>query len=84
MIIFYFVATTPHHDSSHLFWGRDMKGLILGAVIETLLSGCVYTGINFDESKLANVNKGEATKQEIISCFGNPSITALDSDQRRY
>jgi len=68
-----------------IFFGdRDMKGLIFGAVIETLLSGCVYTGINSDESKLANVNKREATKQVIISCFGNPSITTLDSDERRY
>lgn len=58
MTVFYFVATTPCHDSSHLFWDRDMKGLIFGAVIETLLAGCVYTGINFDESKLENVKKG--------------------------
>lgn len=68
-----------------IFFGdSDMKGLIFSAVIETLFSGWVYTGINFDESKLANVNKRDATKQEIISCFGNLSITTLDSDQRRY
>ncbi|MCS3405043.1 MULTISPECIES: lipoprotein [Pantoea] len=35
-----------------------MKKLILGAVAATLLAGCVYTGTNFDESKLANVQKG--------------------------
>lgn len=68
-----------------IFFGdRDMKGLVFCSVFETFLSGCVYTGINFAKLKIANVNKGKATKQEIISCFGNPSITTLDSEQRRY
>lgn len=57
-----------------------MKKLILAVVAGVLLSGCVYTGINFDESKLANVHKGETTKQEVISYFGNPSTTTVDSD----
>lgn len=57
---------------------RDIKTLIFGVVIATLLSGCVYTGTNFDESKLANLHKGETTKQEVISYFGNPSTTTLD------
>ncbi len=59
---------------------RDMKKLILGAVAALLLSGCVYTGTNFDESKLANVQKGVTTKQEVISYFGKPSTTTVDSD----
>jgi len=57
-----------------------MKKLIFGAVIATLLSGCVYTGTNFDESKLANVQKGVTTKQEVVSYFGNPSTTTVDSE----
>jgi len=36
----------------YYFGYRDMKKLIFGAVIATLLSGRVYTGTNFDESKL--------------------------------
>jgi len=48
-----------------------MKGMIFGAVIATLLSGCVYKGTNFDESKLANVHKRETTKLKVISYFGN-------------
>lgn len=54
-----------------------MKKLIIAAL---LLSGCVYTGTNFDESKLVNVHKGETTKQKVISYFGNPSTTTVDSD----
>lgn len=54
-----------------------MKGLIFGAVITTLLSGCVYTGINFDESKLENVKKGRPQSRG-ISFFSNP----IDNDSR--
>ena len=57
-----------------------MKRIILGAMAAIILSGCVYTGTNFDESKLANVQKGVTTKQEVISYFGEPSTTSVDSD----
>jgi hypothetical protein len=57
-----------------------MKKLILGAIAAIMLSGCVYTGTNFDESKLANVQKGITTKQEVISYFGNPTTTTIDSE----
>jgi multidrug resistance efflux pump len=57
-----------------------MKKLITGTLMAMILSGCVYTGTNFDESKLDNVQKGQTTKQEVISYFGNPSTTTVDSD----
>jgi multidrug resistance efflux pump len=57
-----------------------MKKLIIGALMAIVLSGCVYTGTNFDESKLASVHKGQTTKQEVISYFGNPSTTTVDSE----
>lgn len=57
-----------------------MKKIILGAMAAIMLSGCVYTGTNFDESKLANVQKGITTKQEVISYFGKPSTTTVDSE----
>lgn len=57
-----------------------MKKMFLILSVSLFLAGCVYTGANFDESKLANVHKGETTKQEVISYFGNPSTTTVDSD----
>jgi hypothetical protein len=57
-----------------------MKKLIIGSLLAMVLSGCVYTGNNFDESKLANVHKGQTTKQEVISYFGKPSSTTVDSE----
>ncbi|MEZ3500472.1 hypothetical protein [Pantoea sp. KPR_PJ] len=57
-----------------------MKKLILGAVAAVLPDGCVYTSTNFSESKLANVQKGVAAKQKVISCSGKPSTTTFDSD----
>lgn len=57
-----------------------MKKLVIGFLMSMVLSGCVYTGTNFDESKLANVQKGQTTKQEVISYFGNPSTTTVDSE----
>lgn len=57
-----------------------MKKMILVLSVSLFLAGCVYTGTNFDESKLANVQKGVTTKQEVVSYFGNPSTTTVDSD----
>lgn len=45
-----------------------------------LLSGCVYMGKNFDESKLVNITKGETTKEQIFNIFGEPSSVSYDSD----
>ncbi|MFT4271189.1 MAG: hypothetical protein QM578_09275 [Pantoea sp.] len=50
------------------------------AMLSIVLAGCVYVGTNFDESKLANVQKGVTTKQEVISMFGEPTTTTVDSD----
>ncbi|NPE57739.1 hypothetical protein HLB27_03265 [Dickeya dadantii] len=44
------------------------------------LVGCVSFGNNFDEARLAHVNKGQTTKQEVISLFGEPATTSIDSD----
>lgn len=57
-----------------------MKKMIFTLIGSLLLAGCVYTGTNFDESKLANVQKGQTTKQEVISYFGEPSSTSVDSE----
>lgn len=57
-----------------------MKKALAAAICGLLLSGCVYVGRNFDESQLENVHKGETTKQEILSYFGTPSTTTVDSD----
>ncbi|MFK8259101.1 lipoprotein [Erwinia sp. AnSW2-5] len=57
-----------------------MKKVFFGTVVALLLTGCVYVGNNFDENKLANVQKGVTTKQELISYFGEPSTSTFDSD----
>ena len=57
-----------------------MIKLISGMLAAILLSGCVYTGTNFDESKLANVQKGVTTKQEVISYYGNRCRSKVDAD----
>jgi len=57
-----------------------MKFKIFAVMLSIFLSGCVYVGKDFDENKLANVQKGVSTKQEVISYFGEPSTSTFDSD----
>ncbi|MFP1927461.1 hypothetical protein ACLEE4_01730 [Lonsdalea quercina] len=56
-----------------------MKKLLLIACM-SLLIGCAYVGKNFDESKLAGVEKGKTTKQDLITSFGEPTTMTVDSE----
>ncbi|MFP1891631.1 hypothetical protein ACLEEJ_05045 [Lonsdalea quercina] len=56
-----------------------MKKLLLIACM-SLLIGCAYVGKNFDESKLAGVEKGKTTKQDLITSFGKPTTLTVDSE----
>ncbi|MFP1825217.1 hypothetical protein [Lonsdalea quercina] len=56
-----------------------MKKLLLIACM-SLLIGCAYVGENFDESKLAGVEKGKTTKQDLITSFGKPTTMTVDSE----
>lgn len=57
-----------------------MKKRLVIAVLSIFLAGCVSVGKNFDEGRLAQVHKGETTKQEVITLFGEPSATSVDSE----
>lgn len=59
--------------------GEVMKKLLLIACM-SLLIGCAYVGKNFDESKLAGVEKGKTTKQDLITSFGEPTTMTVDSE----
>ncbi|WOX99978.1 hypothetical protein [Dickeya fangzhongdai] len=50
------------------------------SIISIILVGCVSFGSDFDEAKLVRVNKGQTTKQEVVSLFGDPATTTIDSD----
>ncbi|BDQ07244.1 hypothetical protein ITQ18_003341 [Salmonella enterica subsp. enterica serovar Tennessee] len=56
-----------------------MKKILIPA-IAIILAGCVYMGKNFDETKLASISKGETTKQQVVSLFGEPTTSTYDSD----
>lgn len=57
-----------------------MKRAFIITAMSLLMAGCVYVGKDFDESKLTNVHKGETTRQEVVSLFGEPTTTSVDSE----
>jgi hypothetical protein len=61
-----------------------MQRLIAGSFVVLLLTaaGCASMTIGkpIDKSAIANVHKGQTTKQEVLAAFGEPSTTATMPD----
>lgn len=45
-----------------------------------LLVGCASVGNNFDESKIAEIKKGQTTEADLLKMFGPPENRMMNSD----
>ena len=50
------------------------------AALLALLPGCASTGRNFDDSKVAQIKKGETTETDLKTLFGPPESRIVDSE----
>lgn len=58
-----------------------MKKSIL--ILSLMLSACASTGIKVDQSKLAELHKGETTYSEAIQKLGKPTQTIMPGDDTK-
>lgn len=53
--------------------------LLLASVAVLVLGGCMSSGSNYDESKIAEISKGQTTESDLVAMFGRPSERNTDS-----
>jgi len=59
------------------------KALLFITLCAAAFSGCIHTieyGRQFDSSHVTYIEKGKTTKQEVLTMFGAPESSSLDSD----
>ena len=56
---------------------------LLATAIAALLVGCHSTGVEVDEAKLAQFEKGKTTYQEVVQALGPPTQSVLAEDGTR-
>ena len=54
--------------------------VVLATMITAILVGCAASGSNFDESKVAQIKKGETTEAQLIQMFGQPQNHTVNSE----
>lgn len=52
-------------------------------ILAAMLVGCVATGTQVREDQLAKLEKGKTRIQDVVSTFGQPSSSTLNSDGSR-
>jgi len=53
---------------------------ILIAITAAVVAGCASVGKNFDESKVAQIKKGETTEAQLVLMFGEPQNRMVNSE----
>lgn len=56
-----------------------MRGLLLAAILCSLLSGCVAMGRDFPVTPVRNIQNNATTQQEIFANFGEPVRRGLEN-----
>ena len=59
---------------------KTIVNLFLVASVAILIAGCASSGQNFNESKVAQIKKGETTEAELIQMFGQPENRSINSE----
>jgi hypothetical protein len=60
-----------------------MENIVLAGLLVVALSallGCVSTGRNFDESRVADIRKGQTTEADLRQMFGPPQNRSMNSE----
>lgn len=57
-----------------------MKKLLSITIASVLVCGCVSVGRKLDSSKVAQIKKGETTRQQVINLIGSPDQMTQDGN----
>jgi outer membrane protein assembly factor BamE (lipoprotein component of BamABCDE complex) len=60
-----------------------LRSIALSALLAFVLAGCVSSGTNFNEDRVADIRKGVTTESELRQMFGEPGGTSLVSSGGR-